>query len=339
MARFKIAVVGCGFFAPNHLHAWNEIPEAELVAVCDLDEKKAADAAERFSVPGVFTDAAAMIADARPDLIDIVTTMASHRMLVELCASHGIPVIVQKPFGPTFDDCVAMVRACETAGVMLMVHENFRFQHPMRQVREELDAGTVGDPVWGRISFRTGYDVKSGQPYLFDEERFIVLDLGTHLLDLARFFFGEVETLYSRHARIDPRVTGEDMATMMLGHSTGATSIVDCTYECRKLPDLFPQTLVTIEGSNGALDLTADFRLSISAGGGRRVNDVSTPLRAWTSQPWHVAQDSVYRAQVHALAALAGGYEPETSGADNLKTYSLVDAAYQSAKSGERIRI
>ena len=260
-------------------------------------------------------------------------------MLVELCAANGIPAIVQKPFGPAFDDCVAMVRICKDAGVMLMVHENFRFQHPMRQVKAVLDAGTIGDPVWGRISFRTGYDVKAGQHYLFDEERFIVLDLGIHVLDLARFFFGEVETLYSRHARIDPRVKGEDMATMMLGHVTGATSIIDCTYESRQLPDFFPQTLVTIEGTKGVLDLEPDFRLSIAAGGIRRVVDVSTPLRAWTSQPWHVAQDSVYHTQAHALAALAGAYEPETSGADNLKTYALVDAAYLSAKSGECVRI
>lgn len=339
MARTKIAVIGCGFFAPNHLHAWSELPNAELVAVCDLDEKKATDVAAQFSVPSVFTDAAEMIVVAKPDFVDIVTTMASHPMLVELCAANGMPVIVQKPFGPTFNDCVAMVRVCKDAGVMLMVHENFRFQHPMRQVKAVLDTGTIGDPVWGRISFRTGYDVKAGQHYLFDEERFIVLDLGTHVLDLTRFFFGEVETLYSRHARIDPRVKGEDMATMMLGHVSGVTSVIDCTYESRQLPDLFPQTLVTIEGTKGALELKPDFRLLISAGGARRVLDVSTPPRAWTSQPWHVTQDSVYHTQAHALAALASGYEPETSGADNLKTYALVDAAYLSAKSGECIRI
>ena len=105
-----------------------------------------------------------------------------------------------------------------------------RVQHPLRQVKSVVDSGAIGDPLWGRLSFRTGYYVKSGQPYLFDEERFIVLDLGIHVLDLARVFFGEVETVYSRHARIDPRIKGEDMATIMLGHVNGATSIVDITY-------------------------------------------------------------------------------------------------------------
>ncbi|MCP4316619.1 MAG: Gfo/Idh/MocA family oxidoreductase [Hyphomicrobiales bacterium] len=339
MACTKIAVIGCGFFAPNHLHAWNELSGAKLIAVCDIDENKVAAAAAHYSVPGAFTDAAEMLAVAKPDLVDIVTTMDSHRMLVELCAANGIPVIVQKPFGPTPSDCAAMVQACRDADVMLMVHENFRHQHPMRQVKAVLDAGTIGQAVWGRVSFRTGYDVKAGQPYLFNEERFIVLDLGIHLLDLARFFFGEVKSLYSRHARIDSRVKGEDMATMMLGHASGATSIVDCTYESRQLPDLFPQTLVTIEGTKGAMDLKSDFRLSISTGGTCRTEDVSSPLRAWTSQPWHVTQDSVYHTQTRALAAFAGGYEPETSGSDNLKSYALIEAAYRSAKSGECVRL
>jgi len=339
MPRTRVAVIGCGFFAPNHLHAWNEIPQAELVAVCDLDEKKAAHAATAFSVPEKYTDAAEMIEQAKPELVDIVTTMASHRMLVELCAAKGIAVIVQKPFGPCYDDCLAMVRACDDAGVMLMVHENFRFQHPLRQVKSIVDSGVIGDPLWGRLSFRTGYDVKSGQPYLFDEERFIVLDLGIHVLDLARVFFGEVESVYSRHARIDPRIKGEDMATIMLGHVNGATSIVDITYESHRYPDSFPQTLLTIEGRNGALELKHDFQLSLSENGEQRTMDLSTPLRAWTSQPWHVAQESVFHTQVHALAALSSGFEPETSGADNLKTYALVDAAYLSAERGETVRL
>ncbi len=339
MDRVRVAVVGCGFFSPNHLHAWTELGRAALVGVCDLDRDKAAAAAEKFSVPGVFADAAEMLGAVKPDLVDIVTTMGSHRQLVELCAAKKIPVIVQKPFGPTVADCKAMVSACADAGVMLMVHENFRFQYPMRQVKAVLESGVLGDPVWGRISFRTGYDVKAGQPYLFAEERFVVLDLGIHVLDLARFFLGEVDTIVSRHQRIDPRVRGEDMATMMLGHACGATSIVDCTYESRQLPDPFPQTLVSIEGTAGALALTRDFQLAVSSGGNRDLRDVSAPLRAWTSQPWHVAQDSVYRTQAHALDALAAGREPETSGGDNLKTYALVEAAYQSAARGGVVRL
>lgn len=339
MARKRIAVIGCGFFSRNHLHSWSEIDQAEIVGVCDLDRQKAEAAAAQFGNPPSFTDAATMIDQTKPDLVDIITTMESHRSLVELCADRKIAVIVQKPFGPTMEDCLAMTDACSRAGVMLMVHENFRFQSAMRRIKQILDSDEIGNLVWGRISFRTGYDVKSGQPYLFNEEKLIVLDLGIHILDLARFFFGEVVTLYARLQRIDQRVTGEDMATIVLGHQSGATTIADFTYESQKLPDPFPRTLVTIEGINGAIDLRADLSLAISSRGESRMENVSTPLRSWSSEPWHIAQDSVFHTQVHALDALIQGYEPETCGSDNLRTYSLVDAAYRSAQSAEVVRL
>ena len=70
----RIAVIGCGFYAANHLQSWHDLaPEgAELVAVCDIDPAKAARAGRDFGVPH-FTDVAQMLDAARPDLVDIVT--------------------------------------------------------------------------------------------------------------------------------------------------------------------------------------------------------------------------------------------------------------------------
>ena len=118
--RPRAAVIGCGFFAQNHLHAWRDLAAeglVELVALCDLDEAKAAAAARDFSVPRHYTDAKAMLEAERPDFVDIVTTMPSHRRLVELAAAHGVAAIVQKPFAPEIGDCRAMVEACAAAGV------------------------------------------------------------------------------------------------------------------------------------------------------------------------------------------------------------------------------
>ena len=113
--RPRAAVIGCGFFAQNHLHAWRDLAAeglVELVALCDLDPAKAAAAARAFGVPRHYADAAAMLAAERPDFVDIVTTMPSHRRLVELAAAERVPAIVQKPFAPTIGDCRAMVTAC-----------------------------------------------------------------------------------------------------------------------------------------------------------------------------------------------------------------------------------
>jgi len=325
------ALIGCGFFAQNHLHAWHEIEGVRLVAVCDREIEKARRAGAEFGVAGVYADAAQMFARERLDFVDIATTMPSHRALVELAAKNRVPVVVQKPFAPTFADCLAMVEACRAAGVPLMVHENFRFQAPMLAVQRVLASGAIGTPTFGRLSFRTGYDIYANQPYLAQEERFILLDLGIHLLDIARVFLGEVDAVQCRTQSVRPGLRGEDMATVLLGHANGATSIVDCSYASRLAPDLFPQTTVTIEGTRGSLVLGADFRLDVLSDGRTHAEDTSTPLRTWTSQPWHVAQESVLNTQRHWVDCLRRGVEPAVSGADNLKTYALVDAAYEAA--------
>jgi predicted dehydrogenase len=333
----RVAVIGCGYFAKNHLTAWNELDGVTIASVCDLDETKARAAAERYKVARWFTDAEIMLREVQPDFVDIVTTMQSHRQLVTLCVAQRTPVIVQKPFAPTFADCVGMVEACQAAGVPLMVHENFRFQAHLRRVREVIDTGMIGTPLWGRISFRTGQDVKAAQPYLYGEERFIILDLGVHVLDIAQFYLGEVDTVFARHRRVDPRTRGEDMATVMLGHTNGATSVVDFTYESRKLPDFASQTLVTIEGTEGAVEVRPEFQIGITSDGTLTVEDKPKPLDFWTP-PVHPALDSVYCTQAHWLDCLRRGSEPETSGRDSLKTYAIVEAEYQSAATGQAVR-
>lgn len=331
------ALIGCGFFAQNHLHAWQDLAaHARLTAVCDTDAGKAQAAARAFDIPRWYDDASRMFAAEQLDFVDIATTMLSHRPLVELAAAHRVPIIVQKPLAPNMADCVAIVAAAERAGVPLMVHENFRFQTPMRRVAEVLDE--IGPPSWGRISFRTGYDVFANQPYLLREAELIVLDLGIHLVDLARVFMGEVERISCETQRLHPDARAEDTATMLLRHVGGAVSVVDCTYMSRDLPDPFPQTLLHIEGPRGAIRMGRDFALDVTVDGVTRREHAGSPKLAWTSEPWHVAQESVLNTQRHFIDCLEHGREPATSGRDNLRTYALVRAAYDAATSHRAVR-
>ncbi len=339
--RLRGTVVGCGFFAENHLNAWASMSDVELVAVCDIDAVKAEGAARRFGAGRHYTDAATMLREVKPDFVDIATTVASHRMLVELAAAERIPAIVQKPFGPTMADCEAMVGACARARVPLMVHENFRFQPPLRAIRDLAAQGLIGTPHFGRISFRTGHDIYVKQPYLATEDRFIISDLGVHVLDLARFYFGEVASIACRTKRVNPNIKGEDSATMLLQHKGGAVSVVDCSYATPILPDPFPETLVEIDGDEGAMRLEQGYRLRIGRRDGGKVEyrELDPEPLPWAERPWHVVQESVLRLEEHWVDCLRRGVEPETSGADNLKTFALVEAAYASAETGETIHL
>jgi predicted dehydrogenase len=333
MARdIRIGVVGCGFFAQNHLHAWQDLAEqgARLTSVCDIDPAKAETAGRSFGVP-FYSDAAAMLDVERLDVVDIVTRHETHRSLAELAISRKLATIVQKPFAPDWEDCVAIVEAAERAGAWLAVHENFRFQAPMRAVGRVIQSGVIGEPSWARIAFRTGFDVYKTQPYFYDEERLAIADVGIHMLDLARFFLGEVERISCEVQRRNPKVRAEDTATMVLRHTSGAVSVVECTYESRRQPDPFPETLLTIEGPKGAIAVDPGCRITVTSGSDIRTEHADTALLPWTSRPWHVAQHSVLTTCGHFLDCLQRGIPVETSGEDNLKTYALVDAAYRAA--------
>lgn len=330
------ALIGCGFFAANHLHAWRDVAGARIVALCDRDPVRLAQAAATFGIARTYADAGAMLAAERLDFVDIATTVPSHRPLVELAAAAGVHMICQKPFAASLADGRAMVAAAARAGRVLMVHENFRWQAAIRRTATELAAGAIGAPFWGRVSFRSSFDVYAAQPYLATDARFIVQDLGIHLLDVARFLFGDVATLAASLRRVNPRIRGEDVASMLLVHAGGVTSVVDCSYASRLPRESFPETLIEIEGSEGSLRLDAGYRLTLHAGGATRTLDVAPPLLPWAERPWHNIQESVLAIQQDFVRCLRTGVEPETSGADNLRTLALVEACYASAADGGR---
>lgn len=337
MAVLRGALIGCGFFAVNHLNAWRDVAGAEIVAICDRSPERLAIVGSQFEIASRYVDAEDMLRRERLDFVDIATTAPSHRRLVELSASMGLPVICQKPFAPTLEDAKAMVEACKKSGVLLMVHENFRWQSPIQAVKAMLDDGRIGEVFWGRVSFRSAYDVFSGQPYLAEGDRFIVEDLGVHVLDVARFLFGDVENVSARLARVNPRIRGEDVATALLDHG-GITSVVDCSYATELEQELFPQVLLEIDGNEGSLRLGANYILNLKWRDRVEKLDVSPPLLPWASMPWHNIQESVLLIQQHWIECLREGKVPQTSGRDNLKTFALVESVYLSAETKHTVR-
>jgi predicted dehydrogenase len=223
------------------------------------------------------------------------------------------------------EDANAMVNACRAAGAPLMVHENFRWQSAIQTVGAILESGQIGAPFWGRVSFRSAYDVFSGQPYLAKGERFIIEDLGIHILDISRFLFGDVASVTARTRRVNPAIRGEDVATILLDHENKITSVVDCSYATHLAVEPFPETLVEVDGTEGSLRLDQGYRLVVTNKSGSYRRDLSPPLLPWASRPWHNIQESVQTIQRHWVDCLRSGKEPATSGRDNLKTLALVE--------------
>jgi predicted dehydrogenase len=328
-----IGVVGCGFYAQNHLHAWADLrgEGAILAAVCDRDATKAEAAGRKFGVPH-FTDMAKMLDSTKIELVDIATRMDTHKELAAIAAERGVGAVVQKPFAPTWEECLAIVAKARAHNAWLAVHENFRFATAMRNVKKALEQGTIGTPNWARLSWRTGFDVYRGQPYLAEEEKLVIQDVGIHILDLARYFLGEVEYLTCETQKRNPKIRAEDTATIMMRHKSGAVSVVEATYAAKRGNDAFPETMLEIEGDGGSLLVTKGEKMTVTTQALTFEDAIGGPLLAWTSRPWHVSQEAVLHTNRHMFERFRDGKPADTSGEDNLKTYALVEAAYEAAK-------
>ncbi len=332
------ALIGCGFFARNHMLAWADVDGAKIVAVCDTDAAKAQAFAAEFGAKA-YTDAAAMLLAETPDFTDIATTVASHRALVTLAARHSRAVICQKPFAETLEDGRAMVEACADAGVPLLVHENFRWQSPYRALGAALASGVIGPPTFLRLSFRHAFDIYANQPYLAQIEDLALTDVGLHLFDMARFLMGDVTRIYCQTQRLNPRVAGQDAFLASLRHGSGAVTSVECSFYSHYAPDPFVQTLAVAEGPLGSIELLQGYRMRLHKDGLVVETDVEPALPAWGEKPWHLVQDSVLAFQRHAVEVMQGRAQAQPSGADNLRTLAVTLAAIRSAKSGQTVEM
>ena len=331
------ALIGCGFFAANQMHAWRSTPGVEIVALCDLEEKKARRMGDKFGVSGVYGDAYTMLRREKVDFVDIATTVASHCALVQLAAAHSNLVICQKPFSETLEDADAMIEACRNEQTLLLVHENFRWQRPFLEIAARLASGAIGPPQSLRLTFRHAYDIYHNQCYLAEAERLALMDVGSHLFDLARVLLGEVKSIDCRTQRLNPAVRGEDSFLASLQHTHGAVSVIDCSFFDDSRTALFPQTLAFLEGTQGSLELAAGYRLIERRGGSMNECQVEPAVPKWGSKPWHCIQDSVINFQRHAASVLKGDAEPQPSGAHNRSTLAVVLAAYASASQNQTI--
>lgn len=327
----RLAIIGAGFWSHYQIAAWKELQRTILVAVCDRDRSKAESLANKFGIPSVYVNAEEMIRQKEPDVVDIITNPETHEELVLLAAREHTPVICQKPMATTIESASRMVEAAKKADIPFFVHENWRWQRPLREIKNILNQDIIGKIFRGRIIYSNNFPVFINQPFLKELDRFILTDMGTHLLDVSRFLFGEAETVYCQTASVSPEIKGEDVATVQLKMKNGVHVGVDMSYASVLEEDTFPQTLVLIEGEKGSIRLGPDYWVTTTIKQKSQRKQYSPKSYHWIDPAYVLVQSSIVDANQSFLEGLEGKKSAETTGEDNLKTLKLVYAAYESA--------
>jgi D-apiose dehydrogenase len=180
----------------------------------------------------------------------------------------------------------------------------------------------------------SAFPVFVNEPQIAELEQFILTDMGTHILDLARYYFGEARSLYCQTHRVHRHIKGEDVATVLLAMGEAGTTVCcELGYPENSMEnDYFPQTLVFVEGDRGTAEVTRDYWVRVTPPTGTQARRHPPPRYSWVDPSNAVVHASIVSRHANLLSALRGEAPAETIADDNYRTLRLVFAAFDSAR-------
>jgi predicted dehydrogenase len=225
-----IAILGAGAIAGYHLRASQDLPDARVTWVADLDRGKAEALAATCEARATVDPAEAVAAPDVEAVIVAVPTPA-HRALVELAAFHGKAVLCEKPLARTLEDAEAIVAVCRRAGVRLMVGQVVRFFPEYARLHQALREDAIGRVGVVRAA-RIGIAPAGSRAWFgdFAASGGVVLDMMIHELDLLRWWFGEVSRVYATGFGAAAPASGRDHAQALIRFAGGTIAHVEASW-------------------------------------------------------------------------------------------------------------
>jgi len=224
----RVGVVGLGVMGKNHARLYSELPNVELVGLCDTEEGLAENTAKQYRVRA-FTNYSELLKQ-NLDAISITVPTTLHKKMALDAIEKGISVLIEKPISDTMGNADEIIQAAKQKGVKLMIGHIERFNPAIMALKELINNKQLGDII--SISTRR---VGPNNPRIRDVG--VILDLGTHDIDIISYLYGEnVKSIYALSKKVVH--THEDHAIMMLSFNHG-NGIIETNwltpYKMRKL--------------------------------------------------------------------------------------------------------
>ena len=228
-SNLRLGIAGSGFIAGVHANALNQIPGVELAGVTDPDRERMAAFADKHQIAAAFPSFQAMLDTGSLDAVYLCIPPFAHTNEVELAATRGLHLFLEKPIALDSARAARMVAAIESAGVKSQVGLHYRFRKSVRMLKRLLDSGEAGRPTLFSGRYWTNMD---GSPWWRDRARSggQIYEQVIHLYDLALHLCGHVETATGMIRNIChqnlPDYSIEDTSVGALQFKNGALGVV-----------------------------------------------------------------------------------------------------------------
>jgi inositol 2-dehydrogenase len=233
MKRLNVGLIGLGRLGRVYARDLaGRIPETKLVAVADPQGNLAKEIAEEFDVARSYTDPMALIDDAQVDALVIVTPTHVHREQVIAAAASRKPTFCEKPPALSLAEVAAMKSAVEKSGMFFQMGFMRRFDPGYAAAKKQIDGGRIGMPLVFKATSRDPFrpSLEYANP---KSSGGMLIDMGIHDFDLARWFMGDVRSVSAIGATIaypELATVGDiDNAIASLTFESGKLGVVDLT--------------------------------------------------------------------------------------------------------------
>lgn len=327
-SRVRFAILGFGHHAVRRLMpAFRRCEHAILTGMWRRDQAAAQKNCAEFHIPHCFASREELCASPEVDAVFITSPDAMHKDDLLLAVAHGKAVLCEKPLAMNAAEARRMADAAKTAGVLYGSAQNFRYNHSLDWMRNQIAAGRIGRPQLAHAQYC--YPAQQApRRWIADPSLATggpIADVGVHCIDALRFLLSEEVQTVSTAARKDDEQDLVEAVAMLAMEMTGGV-FANVTVSARAPY----RTLVEIVGSEGVLTaengLTVDRPVEIEL---RRAGEVVETKTVDNGDGYVRMLDSF-------ALALRGQENYRASGEDGVVNMRTLDAAYRSWRTGLR---
>ncbi|MBD0382181.1 Gfo/Idh/MocA family protein [Paenibacillus sedimenti] len=350
--KTKIGIIGLGSISDLHLQGYQKVEEAELYAICDMNQTRAENKAQQYGIPHVYTDYKEMLANPELDAVSICTWNNTHAEISIAALRAGKHVLVEKPLCRTVEEALLIQEAVRETGKTLQVGFVRRYDANAQLVKRFINNGELGEVYYAKASCIRRLGNPGG--WFADPERSgggPLIDIGVHVIDLCWYMMGRPKPVsvsgntykklgnrahirnlsFYKAADYDPTVNGvEDMANALIRFENGASLLVDVSFTLHAKKD---EISVKLYGDKGGVELEPELTFVTEK------HDTILNITPQTDNKSLNVHEAFYHEISHFVSCCRSGAEPISPVEDGLEMMKMLCGIYESAAKGIEIQL
>ena len=352
MSTLKVGVIGVGGIAGAHMPGWRDSPLAAVVAGADPSSDALTKWGTEWGVTTYHEDPYDLIADPDIDVVDVCTPNAYHTPLTVAALEAGKHVLCEKPLALTVDEVRRMIAARDKSGKLLMTGQHFRFTGAARALKEQIDAGRLGEVYHGRAWWLRRGQVPARPGFLQKKHSGggPCIDLGVHVLDLALHFMGQPKpvtvtgtsvrklmdkegafTLWGRERLPTEVIDVEDFAAALVRFENGASLVLETSWMLHHTAEdgSDEETKVWLYGTDGGARYPENVLLQTD-NPTMQTFDSKLKLKSEPAKP-HALEC------IELAEAITNGGPSPVPAEDSLNLINILEGLYESGRTGREV--